>query len=138
MNRGWSKGKRYKFHLTERDDIIREVRHKGYEEQRKIIAQKTGRDPSGFSHYQPDFEKDRAAVEVQLSGRESATTDILVQFRLLHELRELAVGVEILPMKFFQDQLNLAAAIYERTLHGLLLQEANYPPFPVALLGIAP
>lgn len=133
--RGWE-GRRTSFFVTDDYELTLSVIGRSLEEQRRLIEE-AGRRPLP-SYNETDFVKDGVGVEVQFGKYSFIAYDLFVKHMAFFVNGEIALGVEILPMKEMQDQMSSGPGYYEKTLYDLARQGRGVPAVPLLIIGIAP
>lgn len=77
------------------------------------------------------------AVEVQFGKYSFVAYDLFVK-HLAFYVGDVDVGVEILPMKELQQEMNSGPSYYEGELYNLIREGRGVPAVPLVLLGVAP
>jgi hypothetical protein len=91
-----------------------------------------------FSYNQTDFVKDRVAIEVQFGKYSFVAYDLFVKHLALYVGDRIDVGIEILPMKTLQSQMNSGVAYYEGEFYNVVRQGRGVPAVPLVIVGIEP
>ena len=138
--RGW-KAKPRKCWATSDAELLKEICKLPKEKQREKIEEEIEKSSGVLleSFDQPDFEKDRVAVEVQFNDW-GVSNDIFVKFPSLYSSDEIDVGIEIVPMKELQQEMSSGVNYYERVLLNIIRsdqQVKGVPAAPLVLIGIA-
>lgn len=90
------------------------------------------------SYNQTDFVKERVAVEVQFGKYSFVAYDLFVKHLAFYVGDVIDVGIEILPMKELQQEMNSGPSYYEGELYNLIREGRGVPAVPLVLLGVAP
>ena len=88
------------------------------------------------SYNQTDFVKDRVAIEVQFGKYSFVAYDLFVKHLAFYVGDHIDLGIEVLPMKSLQQQMNSGVAYYEGELHNVVRQGRGVPGVPLILIGI--
>ncbi len=91
-----------------------------------------------YSYNQTDFVKERVAVEVQFGKYFAVAYDLFVKHLAFYIGDVIDVGVEIVPMKDFQDKLASGSAYYEGELYNIIREGRGVPAVPLVLIGVVP
>lgn len=133
--RDW-KEERYKYYVTDDENLTRKILTLSPEKQKKEIEE-AGKIP--FESYnQTDFVKNRTAVELQFGKYSFVAFDIFVKHMGFYIADKIDVGVEILPTKKLLNEMSSGPSYYERELQHIIRQGRGNPPFPFLLIGIEP
>lgn len=103
-------------------------------EQKKVIV-KAGLVPWKTSN-QVDFVKDDVAIEVQFGKYSFVAHDLFVKHMTFFSMGRIKVGIEVLPMKSFSDQMSSGPTFYEKDLNNLVRQGRSTPAVPLLLVGV--
>lgn len=133
--KGW-KQRRVNFWVTHNEKLLRKVRDKSGDEQKRKIEE-AGYEPI-MTYNQTDFVKGRVAVEVQFGKYAFVAHDIFVKHMSFFVSGMIDVGVEILPMKELEREMSSGVPYYERDLLNVIRQGLTFPPVPLVLIGIIP
>ena len=129
-SRGWHQS-HTNYWLTDEYKLVTDTMHLKGEEQ-KI-------DKTPISSYnQPDFVKNRIAVEVQLEKYSFNAYDLFAKLLAFYVGDAIDVGIEILPMKVMQAEMSSGPGYYEGALYDLARQGRGVPAVPLVLIGIEP
>ena len=90
------------------------------------------------SYNQTDFVKERVAVEVQFGKYSFVAYDLFVKHLAFYVGDVIDVGIEILPMKELQQEMNSGPSYYEGELYNLIREGRGVPAVPLVLIGVAP
>lgn len=90
------------------------------------------------SYNQTDFVKERVAVEVQFGKYSFVAYDLFVKHLAFFVGDVIDVGIEILPMKELQQEMNSGPSYYEGELYNLIREGRGVPAVPLVLIGVAP
>jgi len=88
------------------------------------------------SYNQTDFVKDRVAIEVQFGKYAFVAYDLFVKHLAFYVGDRIDVGIEILPVKSFQQQMSSGVAYYEGELYNVIRQGRGVPAVPLVLVGV--
>ena len=121
--RGWSERHRT-FWVTSDDKVLRDIHNLPADDQRERI-EAAGLTPV-MSYNQTDFVKERVAVEVQFGKYAFVAHDLFVKHLSFYVSDVIDVGIEVLPM------------YYERDLLNVIRQGRGVPAVPLVLVGIVP
>ncbi len=133
---GWHES-RYQYFITLDRDLIEQSILLPYAEQKEFLTNKTGEEPIK-SYKQTDFVKDKIAVEVQFGKYAFVAFDLFVKHMLFYSGGVINVGIEILPTKKMQKQMDTGIAYFEGEVYNVMRQGRNSPPVPLLILGIEP
>jgi len=133
--RKW-KESRTSYWVTEDARLIRKTMQLPAPEQRQEIEAAGAR--AIYSYNQTDFVKERVAVEVQFGKYFAVAYDLFVKHLAFYIGDVIDVGVEIVPMKNFQDQFASGSAYYEGELYNVIREGRGVPAVPLVLMGIVP
>lgn len=130
---GW-KESRTQYWVTDDFNLIRRTLTLEESQQKQEIL--AARKRPIRSYNQTDFVKNRVAVEVQLGKYSFIAYDLFVKHLAFYVGDQIDVGVEILPMKSFQEQMSSGPGYYEGALYDLARQGRGVPAVPLVLIGI--
>lgn len=128
---------RYKYYVTTNPKIMQELILLPYEEQKKFLIKNGNADPIA-SYKQTDFVRDEIAIEVQFGKYAFVAFDLFVKHLLFYSGGVINVGIEILPTKKMQQQMDTGVAYYEGEVYNILRHGRNNPAVPLLILGIEP
>jgi hypothetical protein len=131
---GWAES-RVKYWVTEDEKLIRQTLTKPPKEQKQQI-EAAGFRPI-FSYNQTDFVKDRVALEVQFGKYSFVAYDLFVKHLAFFIGDQIDVGIEILPMKSFQEEMSSGPAYYEGELYNVIRNGRGVPAVPLVIVGVA-
>ncbi|MDQ0885005.1 hypothetical protein QFZ81_000093 [Paenibacillus sp. V4I9] len=133
--RDW-KEERYKYYVTDDENLTRKVLSLSHEEQKAQIeaAGKVALE----SYNQTDFVKKRTAVELQFGKYAFVAFDVFVKHMGFYIADKIDVGIEILPTKKLLNEMSSGPSYYERELQHIIRQGRGNPPVPLLLIGIEP
>jgi hypothetical protein len=86
---------------------------------------------------QTDFLKQRVALEVQFGKYSFVAYDLFVKHLAFYIQDTIDLGIEILPMKSLQAQMNSGPAYYEGELYNVIRQGRGVPAVPLIIIGVA-
>ena len=89
-----------------------------------------------YSYNQTDFVKERIAVEVQFGKYSFVAYDLFVKHMAFFVGDEIDVGVEIVPMKRFHDEMSSGVPHYEGELYNLIRNGRGVPAVPLVVVGV--
>lgn len=127
---------RVSYWVTKDEKLIRKTLTMSPEEQRREI-ESNGLTPI-FSYNQTDYIKDRVAIEVQFGKYSFVAYDLFVKHLAFYVGDKIDVGIEILPMKYLQNQMSSGVAYYEGELYNVIRQGRGVPAVPLIIIGIEP
>jgi len=130
----WSES-RVNYWVTADEKLIRQTLTKSPEEQKKDI-EAAGFTPI-FSYNQTDFVKDRVALEVQFGKYAFVAYDLFVKHLAFFIGDKIDVGIEILPMKSFQQEMSSGPAYYEGELYNVIRNGRGVPAVPLVIIGVS-
>ncbi|MHB8838973.1 MAG: BglII/BstYI family type II restriction endonuclease [Gemmatimonadaceae bacterium] len=144
MNRAFAKAlaafkwkeDRISYWVTSDAELIRKTITSSRAEQKKAIED-AGLTPIS-SYNQTDFSKERVHVEVQFGKYSFVAYDLFVKHMAFFVGSKIDVGIEILPMKSFQDKMSSGVPYYKAELYNLIRQGRSTPAVPLVVVGIAP
>ncbi len=134
-NRGWAQ--QIPAYWGNRDEKLTRATMPLAPEQQKAEIAAAANTPI-YSLDQTDFVKDRIAVEVQFGKYFAVAYDLFVKHLAFYIGDVIDVGVEIVPMKNFQDQFASGSAYYEGELYNVIREGRGVPAVPLVLMGIVP
>lgn len=132
-SKGWDQS-RTSYWVTEDAKLIRKTLSMPAAEQKAEIEKAGLR--AIYSYNQTDFVKRRVAVEVQFGKYSFVAYDLFVKHLAFYVGDVIDVGVEILPMKRFQEEMSSGIAYYEGELYNLIREGRGVPGVPLLLLGV--
>lgn len=132
---GWTK-QRTSYWVTADEKLIRKTLNLPSDQQREEIVA-AGSDPI-YSYNETDFVKERVAVEVQFGKYSFVAYDLFVKHMAFFVGDVIDVGIEILPMKYLQQNMSSGVAYYEGELYNLIREGRGVPAVPLVVIGIAP
>ncbi|MBW2038813.1 MAG: restriction endonuclease [Deltaproteobacteria bacterium] len=132
---GW-KESRVSYWVTKSEKLIRKTLSMDPQEQKKEI-EAAGEKPI-YSYNQTDFVKDRVAIEVQFGKYSFVAYDLFVKHLAFYIGDHIDVGIEILPMKALQAQMNSGVSYYEGEFYNVIRQGRGVPAVPLIIVGIMP
>lgn len=135
QERQWTERRR-KSWVTADEDLLRRIRVLPEEEQKQAIEQ-AGHEPIA-SCLQTNFVKDRVAVEVQFGRHEFVAHDLFVKHLSFYVANAIDVGIEVLPMKSMEEEMQSGVPYYERELLNAVHRGRGDPRVPLVLMGVAP
>ena len=103
-------------------------------EQKEEIEQAGSKPISGYN--QPDFVKDRVAIEIQFGKYSFDAYDLIVKHLAFYVGDKIDVSIKILPMKKLQSQMSSGASYYEAQLYNVSRQGRGMPAVPLVIVGI--
>lgn len=130
------KEERYKYYVTDDENLTRRVLSLSPEEQKQQI-ELAGKTPLE-SYNQTDFVKNRTAVELQFGKYAFVAFDVFVKHMGFYISGKIDVGIEILPTKKLLNDMSSGPSYFERELQHIIRQGRGNPPFPFLLIGIEP
>ena len=133
---GW-KESRYQYFITLDRELMGQSILLPHEEQKEFLTKKGGEEPIK-SYKQTDFVKDKIAVEVQFGKYSFVAFDLFVKHMLFYSGGIINVGIEILPTKNMQKEMDTGVAYFEGEVYNVMRQGRNSPPVPLLVLGIEP
>ncbi len=83
-----------------------------------------------------DFVKKKLGVEVQFGKYAFMVYNVCVKMTIFHKLGAIDVGVEIVPIKQFADQMSTGVSYFEQFVWDLESRGASNIDIPVLILGI--
>ncbi len=89
-----------------------------------------------FDNNQPNFVKDRVAIEVRFGKYSFVAYDLFVKHLAFYIGDKIDVGIEILPMKQLQSQMSSGVSYYEGELYNVIKQRHAVPAVPLVIVGI--
>lgn len=128
---------RYKYYVTTNPKLMQELVPLPYEDQKKFLIDHGTTDPIA-SYKQTDFVKDEIAIEVQFGKYAFVAFDLFVKHLLFYSGGVINVGIEILPTKKMQQQMDTGVSYYEGEVYNVLRHGRNNPAVPLLILGIEP
>jgi hypothetical protein len=131
---GWCES-RVSYWVTADEKLIRQTITKPAAEQKREI-EAAGLTPI-FSYNQTDFVKDRVALEVQFGKYSFVAYDLFVKHLAFFIGDKIDVGIEILPMKSFQQEMSSGPAYYEGELYNVIRNGRGVPAVPLVIVGVA-
>jgi hypothetical protein len=135
VDHGWTE-KRTSYWVTDDVQLIRKTIPLTQPEQKADILA-AGKTPI-LSYNQTDFVKSRVAVEIQFGKYAFVAYDLFVKHMAFYVGDVIDVGIEILPMKEFQQHMSSGPGYYEGELYNVLRQGRGVPAVPLVIIGIAP
>lgn len=130
---GWAES-RVSYWVTRSEKLIRKTLSMDAGQQKQEILD-AGEAPI-LSYNQTDFVKERVAVEVQFGKYSFVAYDLFVKHLAFYVRDEIDVGIEILPMKALQSQMNSGVAYYEGEFYNVIRNGRGVPSVPLVLVGI--
>lgn len=131
--RQW-KESRVDYWVTKSEKLIRKTLTMPENEQKKVIESSEEMPFKSFN--QTDFIKDRIAVEVQFGKYSFVAYDLFVKHLSFYVSDKIDVGIEILPMKSLQKNMDTGIAYYESELYNVVRQGRGVPAVPIVLIGV--
>jgi len=131
------KESRYQYYITLNRDLMEKSILMPYEDQKEFLTKESDSEPIR-SYKQTDFVKDKIAVEVQFGKYSFVAFDLFVKHMLFYSGGVINVGIEILPTKNMQMQMDAGVAYFEGEVYNVMRQGRNSPPVPLLILGIEP
>ncbi|MDR1911220.1 MAG: restriction endonuclease [Helicobacteraceae bacterium] len=132
---GWSES-RVSYWVTKDEKLIRKTLAMPPVSQKKEIE--AAGEKAIYSYNQTDFTKDRVSIEVQFGKYSFVAYDLFVKHLAFYIGDQIDVGIEILPMKTLQEQMNSGVSYYEGELYNVVRQGRGVPAVPLVILGIEP
>lgn len=133
--RDWEES-RTSYWVTEDTQLIRKTMQLPAAEQKTQIEAAGAR--AIYSYNQTDFVKERVAVEVQFGKYFAVAYDLFVKHLAFYIGDVIDVGVEIVPMKDFQEHFASGSAYYEGELYNVIREGRGVPAVPLVLIGVVP
>lgn len=133
--RNWRES-RTSYWVTREVGLIRKTMQLPAAEQKKEIEAAGAQ--AIYSYNQTDFVKERVAVEVQFGKYFAVAYDLFVKHLAFYIGDVIDVGVEIVPMKAFQDKFASGSAYYEGELYNVIREGRGVPAVPLVLIGVIP
>ena len=133
---GWHET-RYQYYITTEQKLLPELITLPYEKQKDFLIAKGIKEPIS-SYKQTDFVKEQIAVEVHFGKYAFVAFDLFVKHLLFYSGGVINLGIEVLPTKKMQSQMNSEIAYYEGEVYNVLRHGRNNPPVPLLILGIEP
>lgn len=90
----------------------------------------------GANKHKSYFVKERVAVGVCTVDAEMEPQELYEKHLALYVGDQIDVGIEILPMKAMQSQMNSGVAYYEGELYNMVRNGRGVPAVPLVILGI--
>jgi hypothetical protein len=84
-----------------------------------------------------DFVKNRIGVEVQFSKYASIISNVCAKMTIFHNLNVIDVGIEIVPIKAFADEMSTGVSYFEQFVWDLEHRGIADIDIPVLILGMA-
>ncbi|MEL3901233.1 MAG: BglII/BstYI family type II restriction endonuclease [Treponema phagedenis] len=127
---------RVSYWVTKDERLIRKTMAMPPEAQRQEIEKQN--ETAIFSYNQTDFVKKRVALEVQFGKYSFVAYDLFVKHLAFYVGDKIDVGIEILPMKSLQSEMNSGVSYYEGELYNVVRQGRGVPAVPLIIIGIEP
>lgn len=127
---------RTSYGVTEGYSLIRRTIHLPPQDQKRHI-QEAGKRPI-CSYRQTECVKSRVAVELRFGKYSFIADDLFVKHLAFFVGDEIALGIEILPMKSMQEQVSSGPGYYDGVLYDLARQGRGVPAVPRVLVGVIP
>lgn len=128
---------RYSYYITLDRELMEQSIKMQSKEQKEFLID-NGEEELIHSYKQTDFVKDKIAVEVQFGKYSFVAFDLFVKHMLFYSGGVINLGIEILPTKNMQRQMDTGVAYYEGEVYNVMRQGRNSPPVPLLILGIEP
>ncbi|HEL0744232.1 restriction endonuclease [Streptococcus equi subsp. zooepidemicus] len=132
---GW-KDHRQNYYFTPDEEIAREIMSLTKEEQKKFLESNNRNAFSGFN--QTDFLKDNVAIELQFGKYAFVAYDLFVKHMAFYISNDIDVGIEILPTKAMQKNMDTGVSCYEKEVFNVYRSGRNTPAVPLIVIGIEP
>ncbi|MCF8302839.1 MAG: hypothetical protein K9I94_06145 [Bacteroidales bacterium] len=82
--------------------------------------------------------KKQVAVEIEFTDYKKVMEDFFVKYPASYKYFDIQVGVEILPMRSFHEELTRETPWFEKEVHNILGHGRTNPPVPLWIIGIEP
>jgi len=90
-----------------------------------------------WQQYQRDYwMSNRIAIEVQFGKYSFVAYDLFVKHLAFYVGDKIDVGIEILPMKSFQQHMSSGPGYYEGELYNVIRQGRGVPAVPLVIIGV--
>jgi hypothetical protein len=132
----WKESK-YSYYITLNRELMEQSIILPYDNQKEFLGKHSDIEPLK-SYKQTDFVKNKIAVEVQFGKYSFVAFDLFVKHMLFYSGGVINVGVEILPTKKMQKDMDTGVAYFEGEVYNVMRQGRNSPPVPLLILGIEP
>ncbi|MDE3091732.1 MAG: restriction endonuclease, partial [Chloroflexota bacterium] len=86
---------------------------------------------------QMDFVKNRVGTEIHFEKHKSVIYDVAAKMTIFHNLDIIDVGVEIVPVKDFADDMSTGVSYFEQFVWDLEHRGVSNIDIPILILGIA-
>jgi len=133
--RSW-KESRVSYWVTHDEKLIRKTLALPEQEQKREIEKAKIRPIQSYN--QTDFVKNRVAVEIQFGKYAFVAYDLFVKHLAFYVKDQIDVGIEILPMKSMQSEMNSGVGYYEGEFYNVVRQGRGVPAVPLIMIGIEP
>lgn len=120
--------------VTQSERLIRQTIAKSAEDQKAEIE--AAGQIAIYSYNQTDFVKDRVALEVQFGKYSFVAYDLFVKHLAFYVRDQIDVGIEILPMKSFQQNMSSGPGYFEGELYNIIRNGRGVPAVPLVVIGV--
>lgn len=132
---GW-KDYRQNYYFTPDEEVAREIMSMPRDEQKQILESKNRNAFSGYN--QTDFLKENVAIELQFGKYAFVAYDLFVKHMAFYISNDIDVGIEILPTKAMQKNMDTGVSCYEKEVFNVYRSGRNTPAVPLIVIGIEP
>ena len=104
-------------------------------QQKELLARHGEKDPL-YRFAESDYLKEKVTAEVQFGNHPRVITDLYMKHALFHSSGLCIAGIEILPMREFQQEMSSSVTSYEAEVYLLMRSGKDSPGVPLLILGV--
>lgn len=136
LHRNW-KSARCSYYVTLNPSLLPKLITLPAAQQKELLARHGERDPL-YRFAESDYLKEKVTAEVQFGNHPRVITDLYMKHALFHSSGQCIAGIEILPMRKFQQEMSSSVASYEAEVYLLMRSGNDSPCTPLLILGVEP
>lgn len=136
LSRKW-KSARCSYYVTLNQALLPKLVTLPAAQQKELLARHGERDPL-YRFAESDYLKEKVTAEVQFGNHPRVITDLYMKHALFHSSGQCIAGIEILPMRKFQEEIGSSVASYEAEVYLLMRSGNDSPCTPLLILGVEP
>ncbi len=127
---------RIDYWVTDSEDVSKSIQGLDSASQ-ELEIKASGRVPIGACD-QMDLVKRRVALQVQFGDFRLVANDLFVKHPAFRRSDVIDLGIEVLPMKSLESQMNGGVSFYEQALANLIRAGQGTAAVPLVLIGVEP
>jgi hypothetical protein len=131
-SKGWTQ-KHYSYYVSTDYPTVQEIVTLPPKEQKAFLINQGVKEPIR-SYKQTDFVKENIAIEIQFGKYAFVAYDLFIKHMLFFSGGIINLGIEVLPMKSMQKDMDTGVAYYEGEVYNILRHGRSNPPVPLLIV----